>query len=160
MAEEIVKHQERVNKEAAKGVEGRKKRDEESDHEAAESRRERTDREKRKAKETLEERAGELKETRATLEERTGELKSVKHSLSSCNRARNDNDKEISRLQKLLDLQKKQAGVDKKKAEETEKSYHKVKESNRAKIADLERELAEQAPILDGLEERVDTLTE
>ena len=135
MVEEIAKHQERVNKEAAaKGVEGRKKRDEESDHEAAESRRERTDREKRKAKETLEERAGELKETRATLEERTGELKSVKHSLSSCNRARNDNDKEISRLQKLVDLQKKQAGVDRKKVEDTERSYHKVKEANREKI--------------------------
>ena len=79
-----------MNKEAAKGVEGRKKRDEESDHDAAESRRERTDREKRKAKDTLEERS-------------RIELKSVKQSLSFCNRARNDNDKEISRLQKQVD---------------------------------------------------------
>ena len=45
MAEDIAKHQERVNKEARKGVEGRKKRDEESDSEAADARRERADRE-------------------------------------------------------------------------------------------------------------------
>jgi hypothetical protein len=149
-----------VNKEAAKGVEGRKKRDEESDHEAAESRRERTDREKRKAKDTLEERAGELKETRATLEGRTEELKSVKQSLSSCNRARNDNDREISRLQKQVDLHKKQAGVDRKKVEDTERSYHKVKEANRAKIADLEKELAEHAPILEGLDRKMEELSD
>ena len=158
MAEDIAKHQERVNKEARKGVEGRKKRDEESDSEAADARRERADREQRKARDTLEERTVELRKARDTLEERTGELKSTKQSLSSCNRARSENDKEILRLQKQLALQKKQREADKKKAEETDKSYNKVKETNRAKIADLEKELAVQAPILEGLDGRMDDL--
>ena len=136
-----------MNKEAAKGVEGRKRRDEESDHEAAESRRERTDREKRKANDTLEER-------------NRIELKNVKQSLSSCNRARNENDKEISRLQRQVDLYKKQAGVDRKKVEDTERSYHKVKEANREKIADLEKELAEHAPILEGLDRKMEELSD
>ena len=100
----------------------------------------------------------ELRKARDTLEERTGELKSTKQSLSACNRARSENDKEILRLQKQLDLQKKQREADKKKAEETDKSYNKVKETNRAKITDLEKELAAQAPILEGLDRRMEEL--
>ena len=144
MAEDIAKHQERVDEEARKGAEGRRKRDEEIDADAADARRERADREQKKGRDMR--------------EECTVELKSTKQSLSACNRARSENDKEILRLQKQLDLQKKQREADKKKAEETDKSYNKVKETNRAKIADLERELAEQAPILEGLDGRMDAL--
>jgi hypothetical protein len=50
--------------------------------------------------------------------------------------------------------------LEKKQAVETVKAYNKVKETNRAKIADLEGEIAENAPILRGLEERMDTLKE
>ena len=158
MADDIAKHNELVDMEARKGKAGRKKRDEESDSDAVDVQ---VRADERVAVEKGRERADkELKKARDTLEERTAELKSTKQSLTASNRARNENDKEIIYLQKQLAQQKKQRELDKKQAAETDKAYNKVKETNRAKIADLERELAEQAPILEGLDERMDTLEE
>ena len=158
LAADIAKHKELVDTEARKGKAGRKRRDVESDSDAVDLQ-VRND-ERVAAEKGLERADKELKKARDALAERTAELKSAKQSLTVSNRARNEGDKEIHFLQKQLSQLKKQMELDKKQAVETVKAYNKVKETNRAKIADLEREIADQAPILEGLEERMDTLAE
>jgi hypothetical protein len=154
LADDIAKHKEHVDTVGKKGKAGRQRRDAETDSDAVDMQVRKDERVA--AEKGLERAEKDLKKARDAL----AELKSAKQSLTVSNRARNEGDKEVNYLQKQLSQLRKQMELEKKQAVETVKAYNKVKETNRAKIADLEEEIAQNAPFLRDLEGRVDTLKE
>ena len=156
IADDIARHQEHVETAGKKGKAARQRRAAETDSDAVDMQVLKDERVA--AEKGLERAERELKKARDLLAERTAELKSAKQSLTTSNRARNEGDKEVHYLQKQVALLRKQMDLEKKQSGETVKAYNKVKETTRAKIAELEEEIAQNAPFLHDLEGRVDTL--
>ena len=155
-ADDIARHHEHVDTAGKRGKAARQKRAAETDSDSLDMQ---VLKDERAAAEKGVERAErELKKARDLIAERTAELKSVKLSLTNGNRARNEGDKEIYNLKKQVALLTKQMDLQKKQAEETVKAYNKVKESSRAKIAELEAQHEAYAPFVQDLEGQADTL--
>jgi chromosome segregation ATPase len=156
LADEIARHNEQVDTAGQRGKAGRKKRAEEANPDSLDMQILKD--ELAAAEKGLERSERELKKARELLAERTAELKSMKLSMTANNRARNEGEKEVHIMQKQVALLKKQMDLQKKQSEETVKAYNKVKESTRAKIAELEKEIAQYAPLVQDLERSADTL--
>ena len=155
-ADEIARHKEQVDRAGKKAKEERKNRAGDSDPASLDMQILRD--ELAAAEKGTERSEAELKKVRGLLAERTTEVKSMKQSMTVNNRARSESKRQLHIVQKQVAQLQKQMELLQKQSDQSIKSYNKVKEANRARIAELEAEIAEYSPLVRDLEGSAATL--